>query len=623
MSLRVKFSLYLACTITILFGAVAVAFEFHALRPVHPAWFLFFGMALLITLVGIFDRLLLSRIQMKLNALDALPDPLFISGKDGGILFTSAEAVKLTRYVEKNGLVGKPMNSVVVEKDEEAEPPSLSPESGHIFEAFVQRADQSLIPVEINQEVFVSGEPLTISIVRDITKRKAVEARLVKMAYYDSQTALPNRYYFMEELEKELRKVRENPLYTFCVVFLNMEKFKPLEQLAPRAADEAIVEVVKRVSSITEGFASIFRVGGNEFSIIMRGTNSKDYIDSLLQRIRRLLNNPMQIEGKTFFPSATFGVVLDIRDSNDAAQVMSLATDAIAAGKKSGTEAITYISAAEGTEILRRQIRNSLMAAQADMRRGLASLEFVPHFQPIYHLSPSRLAGFEALARWNHPNGVMASDVFVHHAEEADLISKIDKNVISKTINITKKWTEAYPDMPFFVSVNVSGASLKDPYFVSFILGRLKDAGLDSKYFVLEVTERVLIDNFEDAAEKLSLLSDHGIMVALDDFGTGYSSLQYVSRLPLSYIKIDASFIGQLFLSQKAMLMVKSIINMSAMLGIGVVAEGVETVQQLEWLAEANKNTKVQGYFFSAPEPQEGAEHLLADAHALHGVMPM
>ena len=352
----------------------------------------------------------------------------------------------------------------------------------------------------------------------------------------------------------------------------------------------------------------------------MRGTNSKVYINSQLQRIRRLISNPALIGGKSVFLSATFGAVLDIQGSNTASQIIAFAVDAVVTGKKSDMGTINFISAVEEMEALVQRSESILRAARTDISRGLADSEFLPHFQPIYQLSPSRLAGFEALARWTHPNGLLIPDAFVRQAEETGLITEIDKNVISKTLKTAKQWAQTYPEFPFFVSANASGASLMEPRFVPFILERLEKIELDPKYFVLEVTEGIFIENFENTAAKLNVLQEHGIKVALDDFGTGYSSLQYVNRLPLSYIKIDKSFIDQLFSSKKAMLMVRSIINMAGILGIGVVAEGVETVQQLDWLTEEHKDAKVQGYFFSAPLPPEEAEHFLADANAFYSV---
>jgi len=175
------------------------------------------GLEFLVPRNGDDDDAKLSRsLKTVLNTLDALltsiPDPLILSDQDGGILLANAEAGKLIGYDGESGLVGKNLDSVIVEKDETAEPSgSVAFEAGHIFEAFLRTADQSLIPVEIHQEVFMKDRPLTLSIARDLTERKAMEAKLVKMAFYDSQTALPNRHYFLEELEKELRKIKENP----------------------------------------------------------------------------------------------------------------------------------------------------------------------------------------------------------------------------------------------------------------------------------------------------------------------------------------------------------------------------------------------------------------------------
>jgi EAL domain-containing protein (putative c-di-GMP-specific phosphodiesterase class I) len=358
---------------------------------------------------------------------------------------------------------------------------------------------------------------------------------------------------------------------------------------------------------------------GGEFSIIMRGTNSKNYISSIVQRIRRLINAPAHFDGKTVFLSAYFGVVLDIRAPIDASHVMALAADAMRTSKKEGMGSVTFLSAEEGLKNRIQQSRNNLLAARADIRRGLTSLEFAPYFQPIYQISPSRLAGFEALARWNHPNGLMPPSGFILQAEEAGLIAKIDRIIISKAIKIAKKWSEDYPGFPFFVSTNVSAALLREPNFIPFMFNLLEKTGLDPKYFIVECTEEVFIENFDDIAEKLNLLRDRGTKVILDDFGTNSSSLQYISRLPLDYLKVDKSFINQLFSSAKTELMSKAIIEMACMFGIGVMAEEVDNANQLDWLAK-NGGTKAQGYFFSAPVPSEEALQILADASAFSDV---
>ncbi|MDR2180117.1 MAG: EAL domain-containing protein [Synergistaceae bacterium] len=555
-----------------------------------------------------------------LKALEELisnvPDPLILCGPDGKILLANASTRQLLDYPETTDLTALSFDSIVVEKEKSSGPgENLLKNEADVFEATLRRQDGKLLPVEIHQETLIFGRSsYTLSIARDLTERKIMEARLVQMAFYDAQTGLPNRHYFLDELEKELRNMGTIAYYSFCVAFINMDKFKLVnEQLGPRGADQVIVQVAERINGIIMGFASAFRLSGDEFGVIIRGTNSKEYVRSLLQRIQRLLNVPISVDGKTVFPSASCGVVLDIQTSTTSSQILSLGTDALIAGKKRGIGTITFLTMEEGAEESKHR-RFNLLSFQASMQQGLSASEFIPYFQPIYQLSPARLSGFEALVRWHHPqHGLLTPGVFIPQAEETGFITNIDKCIIQQTISVAKKWSAAYPKVPFFLSANASGASFLNPAFLSSICDCIQEEALDPRYFVLEVTEGIFIENLEVTNKKLNMLREFGVRIALDDFGTGYSSLQYINQLPINYIKIDKSFIDQLFLSEKTSLMVRSIINMAHDLNFEIVAEGVENQDQVNWLTE-NNATKGQGYFFACPLPQEEAENLLADA---------
>jgi diguanylate cyclase (GGDEF)-like protein/PAS domain S-box-containing protein len=561
-----------------------------------------------------------------LKALEELisnvPDPLVLCDSEGTILLANASTRELLDYPKTTNLVSLPFNSIFVEKEKPTRPGgNLFKNEVDVPEAAMRRYDGSLLPVEIHQETLTFGNrSYTLSIARDLTERKLMEERLVRIAFYDSQTGLPNRHYFLDELEKELRNMGTIAYYAFCVAFINMDKFKLVnEQLGPRGADQVIVQVAERINGIIMGFASAFRLSGDEFGIIIRGTNSKEYVRSLLQRIQRLLNLPISVEGKTVFPSASFGVVLDIQSSSTSSQILSLGTDALIAGKKRGIGTVTFLMLEEDAAENEHH-EDNLLSFQASMQQALLASEFIPYFQPIYQLSPTYLAGFEALVRWNHSqHGILSPGAFIPQAEETGFITKIDRAVIGQVISVAKKWSAAYPGVPFFISANASGASFKESGFVSFVCDRIREEALDPSHFVLEVTEGIFIENLESATEKLNTLRKFGVKIALDDFGTGYSSLQYVNQLPINYIKIDKSFIDQLFLSEKNSLMVRSIINMAHDLKFDIVAEGVENQDQLHWLEE-NNATKGQGYFFSCPIPLEEAENLLADAKFFEGL---
>ncbi|MDR1379193.1 MAG: EAL domain-containing protein [Synergistaceae bacterium] len=574
----------------------------------------------------------ITRLCMSFNAmLDALdmlisrvPDPLILSDPDGTILLVNAAARDLLGYREERALLGLSLRSILLEKGKNTGPvDEFLKSEGNVFEVNIRHADGGLIPAEIHQETLTFGrDTLTLSIAHDLTERKIIEDRLVKMAFYDSQTGLPNRHYFWDELEKELRNIKTLPNYTFCVVFINMDKFKLVnEQVGPRNADLVIIEAAKRITNIIAGFAASFRLSGDEFGIIIRGTTSKDYVKSLLLRIQRLLNTPVYVEGKTVFPSASFGVVLGIQATNTTNQILALGSDALIRGKKHGIGTITFLAAEEGVQKINHNLQHNLLTLRADMQKALSSSEFVAYFQPIYHLSPQRLAGFEALARWNHPeHGLLSPGAFIPQAEETGLITKIDKQIISQAIQAAKEWSKTFPDTDFLLSANASGASFKDPGFMPFVCERIQEESLDPRYFALEVTEGIFIDSLESAKEKLNQLRNFGVKIALDDFGTGYSSLQYVSQLPINYLKIDKSFIDQLFFSEKNSLMVRSIISMARDLNFDIVAEGIENENQLHWLIE-NNVPKGQGYFFSQPISLTEAENILADAKFFEGLL--
>jgi diguanylate cyclase (GGDEF)-like protein/PAS domain S-box-containing protein len=620
------------------------------------AWVFLSGILTLVMILSIFDKLILYRLlkmqkiaedisskwQMNLRiplegndeithfcmsfnavleALDSLisgvPDPLILSDSAETILLVNAAAQDLLGYREEQALVGISLRSILLEKGKNTGPiDEFLKRGSNVFEINICRADGSLIPVEIHQETLTFGsDVLTLSIAHDLTERKDIEDRLVKMAFYDPQTGLPNRHYFWDELEKELRNLRTFPNYAFCVVFVNMDKFKLVnEQVGSRNADLVIAEVAKRITGITAGFATSFRLSGDEFGIIVRGTNSKDYVKSLLLRIQRLINAPASIHGKTVFPSASFGAVLGIQGANTTDQILALGSDALIRGKKRGIGTITFLTVEEGAQKINHDHQHNLLTVQANMQKALSSSEFVAYYQPIYQLSPQRIAGFETLARWHHPeHGLLAPSAFVPQAEETGLITEIDKQIISQAICAAKKWSETFPDTTFILSANASGASFKDPGFVPFVCDRIQEESLDPRHFVLEVTEGVFIENLENTKEKLNLLRNFGVKIALDDFGTGYSSLQYVSQLPVNYLKIDKSFIDQIFSSEKDALMVRSIINMARDLNFDIVAEGVENENQVHWLVE-NNASKWHGYFFSRPIPLAEAENILADA---------
>jgi len=442
------------------------------------------------------------------------------------------------------------------------------------------------------------------------------------MAFYDASTGLPNRHSFLDDLEKEIRHVGTTPNYVFSVVLLNLDKFKLInEQMGARDADLVLLEITRRIGSMTEGFAGFYRIGGDEFAIVVRGTNSKDYVASLLQRIQRLIGTPVLMRGKTVSPSASFGVVLETGADSTCDIILTQLSDALIVGKKRGMGTITFYSPEAVSEYVERP-RYNLLNTQVEMRQALQTSQFIAYLQPVYTLSPLGLSGFEALARWAHPTrGILTPNAFIPLAEETGLIAWLDRSIIRQSIAILKKWMRESPSMPISISANASGASLADPDFIPFVRDQIREISSAPEHFTLEVTEGILIRNLKGVQTQLDQLREMGIKISLDDFGTGFSSLQYINQLPIDWIKIDKSFMDQLFQTEKTLGMVRSILNMAAELKLGIVAEGVESEDQVRWLTENGSETlkeklRGQGYFFSRPVPQAEAESLLADAMA-------
>ena len=254
-----------------------------------------------------------------------------------------------------------------------------------------------------------------------------------------------------------------------------------------------------------------------------------------------------------------------------------------------------------------------------DIQASLLQSRFVPYFQPIYNTASMQLLGFETLARWRHPDsGVLLPSAFLSEAEESGQVTDIDKNIVSKAIAAMEDFSRKNPHLPFFLSANASGLSLLDPSFIPFIGSELERASFPPDRFVLELTEDILTENLEEIRARLEALKKLNIRIALDDFGTGCSSLQYVSQLPIDCVKIDRSFIEQIFKSQRTTSLVRTIIETAQALGLDVIAEGIETKDQNLWLADFNVNG--QGYFFSTPLSMEKTEEFLKDASAFEGL---
>ncbi len=552
--------------------------------------------------------------------LDQLPAPLVISDEQDRILYVNRALLSLINCPE-DFLQGKKLSSILIPRakldpqSEDAQDPAERemqdlPDGQALI---LLGAEGAALPVkQLARSLTWNARKLTLSVLLDLSEQQAANERLLRIAYYDSLTGLPNRDCFMDSLSQELRKRNGADGYTFSVVLLNMDRFKLLnEQYGSDTADKVLIEVAERTKTILHGFATIFRTGGDEVMAILKGVSSQSYLESALDRLLKLISIPIWINGDSVFPSACLTAMLDIPKEFTALQVLSRLSSSMKTAKKRGLGCVLFVSPA--TESQGRDVEHKdILKVTAEIQTSLMNDQFIPYFQPIYNTATMQLLGFETLARWKHPtSGILPPGAFIPEAEESGLLTAIDRAIVSQALVAMENFTRKYPQLNFHLNANASGLSLKDASFFDFIEGKLKNVTFPPDRFTLEITEDVLMENLGEARGRLEKLKKLNISVALDDFGTGYSSLQYISQLPVDSLKIDRSFIDQMLKSRKTASLVKSVIEMARSLNLSIVAEGIETKDQNQWLAEYN--VAGQGFFFSMPLSMEKADEFLKD----------
>lgn len=535
-----------------------------------------------------------------------LPDPLFITDESGMLCHINREARDSLRY-EETELLGKPLSSLF-----DGTPSRLRYHEGDspVFEGALIRKDGTAMPVELHSQSFTLGEKtLSLGAARDLAERKALEETLKHMAWTDRTTGMPNRARFLQMLD-DLLESGESP---FSVLMLDLDRFRNINNsVGTRNGDQVLSIIGGRITEcIAAGDASA-RVGGDAFTIILKGLRDWESIASISRGIKESVTRPVSIDGRSVFPSVSIGALLRAETSVSAAEVLEKAEAALAKAKSKGIGHIALFSEndAVGADIL---------TAERELQQGLRTEEFVLHFQPVYRMNPKALSGFEALLRWNHPRrGLVMPGGFIPLAEETGLIVDIDRWVVTRACQEIAKWERAIPTTrgKFFISVNASGRSVSEGDFPAFVVGAVEEAGIDSSSLIIEITEGVLIRNPRDIAENLAGIRRGGVSIALDDFGTGYSSLQYLNSLPIDKLKIDRSFIQSMLSGDEHQRLVRGILVLAADLGMETVAEGIETDAEFLWLL---KHGAVfgQGYYLGRPERADIAMEKLKTAYGL------
>ncbi len=443
---------------------------------------------------------------------------------------------------------------------------------------------------------------------RDITERKGLEQRLMQQALHDPLTGLPNRTLFMNRLERSLARGRRRESKV-AVLFMDLDNFKFVnDSLGHEAGDLLLVAVSKRVQPCLRSEDTIARLGGDEFAILIEDVKYTSEPAYVAERIVEELQAPFTLGGQLVVITPSIGIAIGDSSQDPSEHLLREADLAMYRAKEDGKarhRMFDPIMEYETTERLR---------LENDLRRALQRDEFRVHYQPVVHLETRRIVGMEALVRWEHPErGMILPDEFVPLAEEIGLIIPIGRWVLREACRQAHSWQKRYRvEPPLSMGVNLSTWQLRDSDLVEDIEGLLLDAGLDPKDLILEITESAVIGAEEHhRMSTLRRVQALGVRFALDDFGTGYSSLSYLKRLPVSLLKIDRSFVERIGQDAEDEVLVSGIVYVASALGLSVVAEGVETPQQLARVKSLGCELG-QGHYFSEPLSSEAAGELLA-----------
>jgi diguanylate cyclase (GGDEF)-like protein len=455
------------------------------------------------------------------------------------------------------------------------------------------------------RSIRVIEEPMSgggwVATLEDITAWREAQEKLAYLAHHDPLTSLPNRTKFREDLEQTLLRVnRDGRVAVLC---LDLDHFKEInDSLGHPIGDDLLKDVASRLrTSVREG-DTVARLGGDEFAIVQAGTDLQaSESSSLAERLVEIVGAPYAIHGHQLNIGVSIGIAFAPNDGEDPDQLLKNADMALYRAKEDGRG--TYRFFEPGMDA-RAQARRVL---EIDLRAALTRDEFEVHYQPIHDLNTDQITAFEALIRWNHPlRGMISPMDFIPLAEETGLITQLGDWILRKACMDAAAWSREVR-----VAVNLSPVQFRNSNLVQSVISAWAASGLAPERLELEITESVLLQDSEATLAALHKLRSFGVKISMDDFGTGYSSLSYLRSFPFDKIKIDRSFVHELATREDSMAIVRAVTGLGKSLGISIVAEGVETNEQLG-LLRTEGCTEVQGFLFSRPRPAQDVEAMLS-----------
>ena len=459
----------------------------------------------------------------------------------------------------------------------------------------------------LDAEAVITG---SMGVFTDITERKIAEERLLHDAFHDGLTGLANRKFFTEHLQITIEQTKRESNELFAVLFLDFDRFKAVnDSLGHAEGDNLLKQIARRLETSLRSGDLVARLGGDEFTVLLNKITDSSVALRVAERIQKNLEAPFDIGGNSIFISASIGVALSTTGRDKADDMLRDADIAMYRAKAKGRAQMQVFDRTMH-EHAARQLR-----LETEMRQALEGEEFLLHYQPIIDLETHTLTGFESLVRWQHPErGMIPPFDFIPAAEENNLILPLGKWVLFESCRQLVAWKKEFPAASALsISVNLSAKQFIQSDLAEQIAAALNETGIDPHCLKLEITESHIMENTEMAVKTMNTLRALGVELSLDDFGTGYSSLSYLHRLPVSYLKIDRSFINRMIGSSENSEIVLTIIKLAQNLKMKVVAEGIETEDQLKQLKTLNCEFG-QGYYFAKPLEAEAAKDFIGQS---------
>lgn len=557
----------------------------------------------------------LQSLQIAQQALNSLDEAVFVVDEEGRIIDSNPSYITLTNYEEPfhyPPIFTSGSESVSIFEAYSKEQPQAEHWSGDVI---VHRKDGSTFPGLLNVNIVNNKKESVnyVGVLSNVSEKIAAEKKLNHLAYFDTLTQIPNRHSFMQSLQESMTYA-ENRQSTVALLFIDLDHFKwTNDTYGHNVGDKLLIEIAKRLKQSLRQIDSVYRIGGDEFTVIVPNYTNLNALADIANRLIEAICAPLTIDDHPMRHNASIGISTYPVDATDSKSLIQCADAAMFRAKEQGRAQSCFFSASLEQQ---RQFENELIY---ELKNAILNQKLALYYQPKYALSNSEqsIVGAEALLRWQREDGQFCSpEIFIELAEQNELIGELGQWVITQACQQIQHWRETYKG-ELTIAVNLSARQFNDVNLIKNLSQVMDSYNIQPGELEIEITERAVIENIDESIAILHRLQAMGISIAMDDFGTGYSSLSYLKQLPINVLKIDRSFIDRVSKSQADNAIVTAILTMAFALDLEVVAEGIETPEQLNYLID-NHCQIGQGYLLARPMPSDDFDNMLHSQRILN-----